>query len=303
MRVRISSTRGVERVQAGAVERQLELGAVPARVEVRDRDADEGQAAPLDRPARGREQSARRLQHRARGRRRLRQRLRAGRAREVAVAQPQHDRAPGPPLRAHAPRDPVDERQQHRVDRLRRLRRPPERALGPERAAPAPRRTGRGSRRWTSAWNVAAERLPEQLDQRLLLELDELADAGQAALVQLDRGRRPDAPQPLDRERVQELGLAVGRDHEQAVGLGRGAGHLGQALGPGHADRDRQADVARAPRAAAARRCAAACPRCARARARRGRPRRSTAARPAVRSPRRSRSRRGWPPGTPPTAA
>jgi hypothetical protein len=37
----------------------------------------------------------------------------------------------------------------------------------------------------------------------------------------------------------------VGRDHEQAVGLGHPAGHLGQELGPGHPDRDRQPTCSR----------------------------------------------------------
>jgi len=41
---------------------------------------------------------------------------------------------------------------------------------------------------------------------------------------------------------VQERQLAAGRHHEQAVGLGHPAGHLGQELGCGDADRDRQAD-------------------------------------------------------------
>ena len=244
MRVRISSTAASSASRLRAVERQLELGAVPARVEVRDRDADEGQAAPLDRPARGREQSARRLQHRARGRGRLRQRLRARRAREVAVAQPQHDRAPGPPLRAHAPRDAVDERQEHRVDRLRRLRRPPERALGPERAASAtpphrPRVAPVDER-----VDVAAERLPEQLDQR---RPRSSSTSWRTRVRPLSCSLTAVAgPTPHSRSTgsgFQELRLAVGRDHEQAVGLGRGAGHLGQALVPGHADRDRQADV------------------------------------------------------------
>ena len=63
------------------------------------------------------------------------------------------------------------------------------------------------------------------------------------ALAQLVGGDRADAPQPLDRQRVQEGELAAGRHHEQAVGLGHAAGHLGQELGPRHADRDRQADA------------------------------------------------------------
>ncbi len=70
-----------------------------------------------------------------------------------------------------------------------------------------------------------------------------LADRDDAALVQLRGGHRPDAPQPLDRQRVQEGELAVGRHDEQAVGLGHAAGHLGQELRPRDADGDRQADL------------------------------------------------------------
>ena len=43
-------------------------------------------------------------------------------------------------------------------------------------------------------------------------------------------------------ERMQELQLAVDRHHQQAVGLGHPAGHLGEELRPGDPDRDRQAD-------------------------------------------------------------
>ena len=42
---------------------------------------------------------------------------------------------------------------------------------------------------------------------------------------------------------MEERQLAVGRHHEQPVGLGHAAGHLGEELGPGHPDRDGQADV------------------------------------------------------------
>ena len=107
------------------------------------------------------------------------------------------------------------------------------------------------------------------------------------------RGRhRPDAPEPLDRQRVEEVELAVRRHDEQAVGLRHAARDLGEELRPRDADRDRQADLLAAPRAAAARRSRSACRRSARARERRGTPRRSTA-------PRRAASCRRTP-GTPP---
>ena len=52
-----------------------------------------------------------------------------------------------------------------------------------------------------------------------------------------------DAPQPLDRQRVQEGQLPVGRHDQQAVGLRHPAGHLGEELRPRDPDRDRQADA------------------------------------------------------------
>ena len=87
----------------------------------------------------------------------------------------------------------------------------------------------------------------------------------------------------------------VGRDHEQAVGLGHAARHLGEELRAGHADGDRAGRPARGRRAAAARRSRWACPTPAAGRPRRGRPRRSTAPRPAAWCPRTPRTPPCWP--------
>ena len=54
---------------------------------------------------------------------------------------------------------------------------------------------------------------------------------------------RADAPEALDRKGVQELQLAVRRYDQEAVGLGHPARDFGEELRPGHADRDREADV------------------------------------------------------------
>ena len=51
-----------------------------------------------------------------------------------------------------------------------------------------------------------------------------------------------DAPQPLDGQRVEERELAVGWHHEQTVGFGDTARDLGEELGAGHPDRDREPD-------------------------------------------------------------
>jgi hypothetical protein len=79
-------------------------------------------------------------------------------------------------------------------------------------------------------------------DERRLRQLGDLADGRDPARVQLARGDRPDAPQPVDGERMQERELSTGRDDEQAVGLGDAARDLCEELGPGDADRDREAD-------------------------------------------------------------
>ena len=81
----------------------------------------------------------------------------------------------------------------------------------------------------------------EHQDQRRFGELGHLADAPDALVVQLLGRGRADAPQPLDVERMEEGQLAVGRDHEQPVGLGHSARHLREELGPRHPDRDGQA--------------------------------------------------------------
>ena len=61
--------------------------------------------------------------------------------------------------------------------------------------------------------------------------------------MQLAGGRRPDAPEPLDRERVEELELAAGGHDQQAVRLGDPARNLGQELRAGDPDGDGQADL------------------------------------------------------------
>ena len=115
------------------------------------------------------------------------------------------------------------------------------------------------------------------------------------ARVQPRRGRRADAPDPLDRQRVEELALAAGRDDEQPVGLRRPARHLRQHLRPRDPDAERQpellADLAPQPLA----RSPPACRRSARGRRRRGTPPRASGPRRAARS--RGRSRRA--PGSP----
>jgi hypothetical protein len=82
----------------------------------------------------------------------------------------------------------------------------------------------------------------EYRPQRTLAEFGQLTDAGDALLVQRARGDVADTPESLHRQRMQELQFAVRRDQPQPVGLGDGAGHLGEELGAGDAHRDGQAD-------------------------------------------------------------
>ena len=103
-------------------------------------------------------------------------------------------------------------------------------------------RTGRGSQVVCQRVQVPAGGPPEQGDERRLAERGDLADGREARPVEPLRGRGPHAPEPLHLERVQEGELGPGRDHEQPVRLGHAAGHLGQVLGGGHPDGDRQAD-------------------------------------------------------------
>ena len=92
----------------------------------------------------------------------------------------------------------------------------------------------------------AARLLPagdvEDPEDLALLEARDLTDRVQPHGVQLLRRDRPDAPQPLDRQGVQEPQLVLDGYDEQPVGLAQGAGHLGEVLRAGDADRDGQPD-------------------------------------------------------------
>ena len=108
--------------------------------------------------------------------------------------------------------------------------------------------TGRGSRLCASAWRWRPDARPSIATSTISARPRDLADGRDAAIVELCGGHRPDAPEPLDRERVEEGRLAVGRHDQQTVGLGDPARHLGEELGAGHADGDRQTRPARARR-------------------------------------------------------
>ena len=103
--------------------------------------------------------------------------------------------------------------------------------------------TGRGSWWWARACRCRPEAGPSIATRAPAGSRGHLAHRGQAAGVQLGRRLGPDTPEPLDGQRVEERRLAVGRHHQQAVGLGPRARHLGEELGAGHADGDGEAHL------------------------------------------------------------
>ena len=86
-------------------------------------------------------------------------------------------------------------------------------------------------------------RAADDRDERLLLELGDATDGREPALVQLRGRHRPDAPEPLDREWMEERPLGGGRHDEKAVGLRDTARDLRQELRACHSHRDREADA------------------------------------------------------------
>ncbi len=91
----------------------------------------------------------------------------------------------------------------------------------------------------------------EHARQLVFVELGHLAHRGDSPSVELGRRDPADAPQTLDWQRMQKGQFALRLDDQEAIRLGHAAGHLGQELGPGHPDRDREphllADLAAQP--------------------------------------------------------
>ena len=179
----------------------------------------------------------------------------------VVVAQAQRHACDRPGARPAVVGDPLDQREQHavelgrgvrgrrpsaRCDPIERRRRPGStgggRGCGPGR--------GGGGRRPGRAWRPAPTRAAPPPRRRC-------AGPAPRSLAAVT-GPTPHSRRTSSGWRNAEL--AVGLDHEQPVGLGHAAGHLGQELGAGHADADRQPDLVAHPRAAAARRCRPARP-------------------------------------------
>ena len=106
-----------------------------------------------------------------------------------------------------------------------------------------PVRTRRRSWLCASAWRCLPDARPSIATSASCGNCGHLADRPDPAVVQALCGLRSDAPQTLDRERMEEVELAVGWHDEQAVRLGDPARDLGEELRPRHADRDRETDA------------------------------------------------------------
>ena len=180
------------------------------------------------------------------------------------------------PRRAQPAGNAIDKGDERSVHVGQRLRRAPERTLRADRAPPGPPRTGAG--RGCGPAHGAGGPLPARGSRPAAPR----RGARRRRTVVIPRawsslGRDPaDAPEPLDRQRVQEAQLGAGGNDEQTVGLGHRAGDLGQELRCRQANRDRPAPPRPEPHDGAARRSRAGYPGCARARARRETPHRST---------------------------
>ena len=185
-----------------------------------------------DQRHRGGEQLARAASIVGVSRGRLRDRVRARRAGEVVEAQPQHDRAADAIGLAQPPRDAVDQPTSDRVQLRGRVRAGDRaRAASRSSAAGAPTCTGRGSRLWASACRCRPDARPSIGDQRRPRRAPRPARPSRCRARAACRAVTvPDAPQPLDRQRVQELQLPPARHDQQPVGLGDRAGDLGEEL-------------------------------------------------------------------------
>ena len=222
---------------------------------------------------------------------RVRQRRRSCAAGEVVEAQAQDDRAArrGAPRASAASRDRRAPISAASISCSERRRRPSARWAPIERRR-RPVSTRRGSRLCASAWRCRPAPRPSSATSESASTAATCPTVRQPAGVQPSRRRRPDAPEPLDGEGVEERELLVRLDDEQPVRLGHGARDLREELRARDPDGDRQSDLARARRAAAGRRSRRESRRCAPSRARPGTPRRSRGPRPA--GSRRGRPRR-----------
>jgi hypothetical protein len=89
---------------------------------------------------------------------------------------------------------------------------------------------------------VPTRRATEERHERGLGEPGDLADVRDPDTAQLLGRDRPDSPEPLDRQRMEERELVLRRHQEQPVRFRHAARDLREELRPCDPDRDRQAD-------------------------------------------------------------
>ena len=172
------------------------------------------------------------------------------------------------------------------------------------------RRSSGGGRRPHAPWvavvgervQLAAGGAAEQRHELVLASRATCADGRDPVRVQLAGGDRADAPQPLDRQRMQERELGAGGTTSRPSGFATALATLARNL-VGATPTVIGSPTSSSTRAAAARRSRAASRRSAACRGRRGTPRRSTAPRPAASCRGRRRTPPCSPPSTPPSAA
>jgi hypothetical protein len=234
--------RRVQGARAIGLERQCQLDG-PVGLEVGERDADQREAPDLDRRCSLREQPSHRGEDRVRLRRHPRQGVRPSRPREVVEAQPQNDRAADATGGPVPPGQAVDEGDDLSVDGLERPPPPSERALRAQRAPPAAHLHGPRVAVVRQAVEVASGCASDDRDESRLGETGDLLDGRDPEAAELAGGDGPHPPEPLDREAVEKRELELGRHDQQAVGFGHAARDLGEELGSGDADRDREPDA------------------------------------------------------------
>ena len=263
-----------------SVERQGELDDAVVG-EVRDREAEQRDPLAADPLERRLEEAAGDGEDRRRVIGGLIDRVRPGDPLEALEPQAQHDGSPDAAGVAEPARHAVDDADEHGIERLERARHPPEGALRSDRPAAPACLHAAGVAVVGEGVDVVAAARSEDRDERRLRHRRDVADRVHAAGVELGRGLGADAPDPLDRQRVQERELAIGRHHEQPVRLRHRTGDLGEELRAGDPDADRQVDAFPHLLAQPDRDLRPACRRSAAGRRRRGTPRRP-------RSPRRT---------------
>ena len=152
-----------------------------------------------------------------------------------------------------------------------------------------PTSTGRGSQQVGQRPQVSARRLADGGAQLGLLAGGELADRADAVSVELGGRDRADAPEPLDRERVEEGLLPVGIDRRAGRRACRRRWPPWRGTSSGRCRPRSAAPPRRAPGCAGSPRSPRADRPGAAVRPRRGTPRRSRSPRPAASCRRRSR--------------